>query len=738
MVIGLSHEISQLRSRSHCWLAKSGLIVPFWCGSLFLTPDTESNDSERSVNLGKERTSRELKTQAKLLQRAKAKADEEEDVVDTLCRNILVPLHFQKCHFFVLTVKFLFLCVMLRITTLNVNGLRKNEKREILFNHLKREKHDIICLQETHSIQGDENFWRQQWGGDIFFSHGESSSRGVAILASNKSGIKLNNMDKDKEGRIVKADFMWEGINIGVVSVYAPNLMYDRKQFFRDLDTFLYEGHNWIVNGDFNCQLDIDHSDKSISELNNLLLEKDMYDIWRTCYPDEPGYTFYHKVLKRSSRIDYSFITSNLLFSISEANVSSVGLSDHCALSFRLQKQEVAKGPGRWFCNNNILKEEQCKDRITFFWDYWKTQKNTFESVLNWWDFGKMKLKEIIKDYDSEIYYKEKKDKIHLQKTLSNLMNEPSSDPNAILEVENEIKNYEMKDLEKSRMKMHITKLADEKPSKLFFGMEKQRTSNNIINNLKDDDSNYYSDSISMCNYVNSFYQNLYSAENVDSATTKEILKTVKTYSFPDDVVDNLEVSIQGIEVCQAINQMKTCKSPGIDGLTTEFYQLYWQVIKDDFIEVINECYQKGALPPTMNSALIRLIYKNKGERSNLKNWRPISLLNVDYKIISKVITNRLKRIMPFIIGTDQSCGVQDRNISDNLTVLRDIIFFINNENEQAAILSIDQEKAFDRIEWNYMFNMMETMGIPTGLINWVNILYSNPTSSVIVNNFIT
>ena len=179
-------------------------------------------------------------------------------------------------------------------------------------------------------------------------------------------------------------------------------------------------------------------------------------------------------------------------------------------------------------------------------------------------------------------------------------------------------------------------------------------------------------------------------------------------------------------------------KSPGLDGLTTEFYQLLWNVIKKDFKEVINECKFQKHLPRSMNTALIRLIFKNTGEKSNLKNWRPISLLNVDYKIISKVITNRLRKIMPDVIGEDQSCGVTRRNIQDNLMIIRDAIYYINNEDREGAILSIDQEKAFDRIEWKYMFGILNKVGIPQGLINWINILYSDPSSSVIVNNFIT
>ena len=139
-----------------------------------------------------------------------------------------------------------------------------------------------------------------------------------------------------------------------------------------------------------------------------------------------------------------------------------------------------------------------------------------------------------------------------------------------------------------------------------------------------------------------------------------------------------------------------------------------------------------------MNTALICLIFKNKGDRSDLKNWRPISLLNVDYKIIAKALTNRLQKIMPEIIQEEQTCGVKGRNIHDNLMILRDTVDYVNNENIQTAMLSIDQEKAFYRIEWNYLYSVMEKMGIPVELIKWIKIMYSNPVSAIIVNNFIT
>ena len=93
-------------------------------------------------------------------------------------------------------------------------------------------------------------------------------------------------------------------------------------------------------------------------------------------------------------------------------------------------------------------------------------------------------------------------------------------------------------------------------------------------------------------------------------------------------------------------------------------------------------------------------------------------MLNVDYKILSKVITNRLKIIMPILVGEEQTCGVPDRKIHDNLMILWDVVDYINWDNLEGALISIDQEKAFDSINWNYMFKIMTKMGV---LRLWLN-----------------
>ncbi len=195
--------------------------------------------------------------------------------------------------------------------------------------------------------------------------------------------------------------------------------------------------------------------------------------------------------------------------------------------------------------------------------------------------------------------------------------------------------------------------------------MEKQQINNGKIDKLVTPEGTFVDEPSSMLGLVKSFYSDLYSAK-------------VESRGIPDDICEDLENDISKDEVRVALSQMNTNKSPGLDGLTVEFYPAMWPFIEHEFIDVLKVCYNKGQLCKSMNTGLIRLIYKMKGSKFDLKNWRPISLLNVNYRILAKIHTNRLKKAMPFLIGNEQTSGVPGRNIYHNLMFLRDSIDFIN------------------------------------------------------------
>ena len=317
-------------------------------------------------------------------------------------------------------------------------------------------------------------------------------------------------------------------------------------------------------------------------------------------------------------------------------------------------------------------------------------------------------------------------------------MENPDSSADAIKDIEAQIKAYEIEEWSKAKIRVRNTiKEEGEKASKFFLNLEKQQVQNSKIDRLVNAEGKFIDQPHSMLDYANDFYSDLYKEEDISYDNLNDIISKISRKQIPHDIHCNLEKAITADEVKLALFQMNKNKSPGLDGLTVEFYQTFRNTIASDVLKVYNCCFKNGILCRLMNSALIRLIYKNRGERTDLKNWRPISLLTVDYKILSKVITNRMKLIMPLLVGEEQTCGVVGRNIHDNLMVLRDTIDYVELDNSEAALISIDQEKAFDRISWKYLFTVLTKMGIPSNLIKWIKLLYSNPNCNIIVNNFI-
>ena len=121
-----------------------------------------------------------------------------------------------------------------------------------------------------------------------------------------------------------------------------------------------------------------------------------------------------------------------------------------------------------------------------------------------------------------------------------------------------------------------------------------------------------------------------------------------------------------------------------------------------------------------------------------MKNYRPISLLNTDYKIIAKIIANRLKKVLPTIIHEDQSFGIKGRSIQDNIILMKSLIDFINQKNLGGIFLNIDQEKAFDRVSHYYLFTTIKKFGFGPRFQEWIKILYSNMKSKVCINGFLS
>ncbi len=152
---------------------------------------------------------------------------------------------------------------------------------------------------------------------------------------------------------------------------------------------------------------------------------------------------------------------------------------------------------------------------------------------------------------------------------------------------------------------------------------------------------------------------------------------------------------------------------------------------------VFLECEKSENLPLSCRRAVITLLPK-KADLGLLKNWRPISLLGIDYKILSKTLTNRLKEVMASIIDEDQSYCIPRHSIFDDLFLVRDLLHLTEIYGLDVGLLSLDQEKEFDRVDYKYIFNTLSAFGFGEQFISWIQILYTDVCSMLKINGTLT
>ena len=220
-----------------------------------------------------------------------------------------------------------------------------------------------------------------------------------------------------------------------------------------------------------------------------------------------------------------------------------------------------------------------------------------------------------------------------------------------------------------------------DKNTSFFLNLEKSKQESNSIKELNTNNG-LSRKTEDILDYVHQYYSKLYTRENIHSAKEEEILNLI-TNKINEIERQNCDEEISIEELTNALKGMNRNKSPGIDGITVEFYIKFWDKLKHLLHKVIISIQEEQQLSRSMKKGIISLFYKKKGDKTDIKCFRPISLLNVDYKIISKALANRLKLVMESIISPEQTCCVPGRDIADNIMSIRDVIDYIDFKKEE-------------------------------------------------------
>ena len=249
-----------------------------------------------------------------------------------------------------------------------------------------------------------------------------------------------------------------------------------------------------------------------------------------------------------------------------------------------------------------------------------------------------------------------------------------------------------------------------ERNTKYFINLEKRNQRLKTITAIYTEDGNIVNSTKDILNTQKSYFQKVYQSQNPRSINLSDIIPSPIDNSIPkltDTSKEMCEGNITMQECIDALKTMPNNKTPGTDGFPPEFYKYFIQDVGQYLLRSFQYSFDNRVLSIDQRSGIINLIPKKDKDPLYLDNWRPISILNTDYKIIAKCLALRLKKVLPEIISNGQTGFLPGRYIGENIRLVLDMIDFTNTTNKPGLMFLADFEKAFDKLEWSFLFQAL-------------------------------
>uniref|UniRef100_A0A670JFQ6 Reverse transcriptase domain-containing protein n=1 Tax=Podarcis muralis TaxID=64176 RepID=A0A670JFQ6_PODMU len=470
----------------------------------------------------------------------------------------------------------------------------------------------------------------------------------------------------------------------------------------------------------------------------------DLVDIWRIKHPLEREGTFFSEAKMTWTRIDQIWITRGMAPKIKKVEICPKTCSDHNAI--RMEMNLTTTGTFRWRMNDTLFRDEEfCKKAMKTLKDYFEINMRTNVEKRIIWDASKAVMRGFLiqQNVIKKKSQNEKKERIleKIREGEKKLRSKPKSQ-----DILKEIKLYQTQYMELTnqeiewkikQMRQKTFESAD-KCGKLLAWQIKKRQKLNTVTHLEVEGRNIYKPTeIRDC--FQRYFSQLYKQGPQSDAEIESFLEKNGLRKISKESKEILNQRITEQEIEGAIQNMTLGKSPGPDGLTSRYYKTLKEGLLQPLLEVCNEILEGKKAPDTWKEAYITLIPKTETEKTQLKNYRPISLLNVDYKIFADILAKRLKMILMEEIHRDQAGFLPKRHLSDNVRNIVDILEMLEvNINTKAVLIFVDAEKAFDNISWDFMMKNLRGMGVGQGFENGIGAIYSEQKAKLIVNNMVT
>ncbi len=325
-----------------------------------------------------------------------------------------------------------------------------------------------------------------------------------------------------------------------------------------------------------------------------------------------------------------------------------------------------------------------------------------------------------------------KEDYVSNQENIANLENEL----NTIIDAEVLLKVKSMK---------LFSCLNSEKPTPIFLSLARSSNSSSKLENILDDFGAPFASNEVRTESIVKYYENIYKKPNTDSINYDNCIldflgndianhPVVSNSKLSEPERLNLESPLTIDELDESIDKCNLRSAPGVDGFSNVFIKKFWSYFRVPLYKYSQCCYEKGSLTSNFRSASIKLIPK-KGDATQLKNWRPISLLSNFYKIISRAINNRLNNIVNRICSRAQKGFNNQRYTQECLINIIETIQHCHTNNVEGALVAVDMAKAFDTLSHGYLREVFNFFNFGPNFIRWLSLLGENRSACILLDN---
>lgn len=631
-----------------------------------------------------------------------------------------------------------------------MNGILNPIKRSKILGKMRKEGVGVALLQETHLSEKEHEKLKRNGFNQIFSSSNRTGHRrGVAVIISGKIVFEKLSVTSDKQGRYILIKGRLEGILVTILNVYAPpgsDWMFYRQMF--DLITTEGEGTliwggdlNLRLNPQLDCSVSGMQKSKICKKFMGLMAELGVIDVWRELNPTGRDYTYFSSPHSVYSRIDYFLMYNKDRYRVKKCEFGMRDLSDHSPVYITLVMSRETKAT-LWRLNINTLKGERKEEFIKEIQMYVRENDNGEVSPSVLWDACKavirgkliaksaylkrLKLGKLNK-LESDLKKLEKEHKNNLEEKINQ----------EIKRIKTEINDILAEEIQKKLMYMKQRYYeAGSKSAKLLAYRLKKQTANNNIYKIRDSLTNsiqYKTEEIHKC--FETYYKNLYSQPKINNENQIPLL--LNSLNLPRVTEDQNSALIKEItteEINSAISKLKTNRAPGTDGYTSEFYKLLREPVIPLLRNTFNWVLKGGEIPNSWREAFISVIPKEGKDKLDCSSYRPVSVLNQDYRLFTAILARRLEKSLPEIINQDQTGFIKQRQTQDNIRRTLHVMQNIIKRRLEAVILGLDAEKAFDSVRWDFLYMVMERFGFHETFVKTIQSLYSKPTAKIKIN----